>query len=100
MSFYKVHSAGIDIQVIVQPRSAMNKIVGLVEDRLKLKLKAPPVDGAANKMCMHFLSKMLHVPKTNIEILSGQTSRKKNIRITGNPDDILQFLKKIQKDIQ
>ncbi|MBW1752297.1 MAG: DUF167 domain-containing protein, partial [Deltaproteobacteria bacterium] len=46
------NSDGITFKVYIQPRSSKNMIAGLHGDALKIKLKAPPVDGAANKMCI------------------------------------------------
>jgi hypothetical protein len=95
MNFIKSRDDCLDVFVLVQPRASVNKIVGVIDNRLKIKLKAPPVDGAANKMCIQFLAKSLHVPKSHIEILSGQSSRQKNIRIAGNPDTTLQQIKRL-----
>jgi hypothetical protein len=95
MNFIKSRNDCLDVFVLVQPRASVNKIVGVIDNRLKIKLKAPPVDGAANKMCIQFLAKSLHVPKSHIEILSGQSSRQKNIRIAGNPDTTLQQIKRL-----
>ncbi len=73
------HSRGITFKVYVQPRSSVNKIVGVHVDVLKIKLTAPPVGGAANKMCIKFLSKRMGVPKSSLEILSGHTGRTKRL---------------------
>ena len=54
-------------------------IVGLQGDSLKLKVTAPPVDGAANKMCVKFLAKRLLVSPSSLEIISGHASRTKKI---------------------
>ena len=72
---------GIIFKVYVQPRSSKNMIAGLYGDALKIKLKAPPVDGAANKMCIQYLAKCLKVPKSSLEIISGQSSRTKRLRL-------------------
>jgi uncharacterized protein YggU (UPF0235/DUF167 family) len=48
-------------------------------DALKIKLTAPPVDDAANKMCVQYLAKCLKIPKSSIEIISGHTSRTKRL---------------------
>ena len=81
---------GPKFSIYLQPRSTRNQIVGLHGDTLKMKIKAPPVDGAANKMCISILAKALKVPKSAIEIVSGQTARTKRllIRTTGasNPE--------------
>jgi len=54
-------------------------IAGQHGDALKIKLTAPPVDDAANKMCVQYLAKWLKVPKSSIEIISGHTSRTKRL---------------------
>ena len=79
MLFIQENSRGIKFKVFIQPRSSKNVIVGLHGDALKIKLKAPPVDGAANKMCIQYLAKCLKVPKSSLEIISGHTSRSKLI---------------------
>ncbi|RJP90938.1 MAG: YggU family protein [Desulfobacteraceae bacterium] len=77
---------GVVFKIHVQPKASKNVIVGLHDNALKIRLTAPPVDGAANKMCVHFLSKELGVPKSAIEIVAGQTSRTKHICISFPPD--------------
>jgi uncharacterized protein (TIGR00251 family) len=79
MSFIQKHSRGVIIKVFVQPRASKNAIVGCHGDALKITLTSPPIDGAANKMCVQFLAKCLQLPKSSIEILSGHTSRTKRI---------------------
>lgn len=58
---------------------------GMVEQgwALKIRLAAPPVDGKANKVLCEFLAKTLGVTKKSVEILSGDTSRLKRIKIEG-----------------
>ena len=70
---------GVAFKVLVQPRSSKNMITGLHGDALKIKLTAPPVDNAANKMCLKFLAKSLGISRTSIEIIAGHTSRHKQI---------------------
>ena len=70
---------GIRFKAFIQPRSSKNEIVGLHGDALKIRLTAPPVDNAANKMCIKFLAKTLGIPKSSIDIASGHTSRTKQI---------------------
>jgi uncharacterized protein (TIGR00251 family) len=78
---------GIAFHIYVQPRSSKNGIVGLHGDALKIKLTAPPVGGAANRMCLAYLSKRLGLSKSSLEILSGHRGRIKRIllRYTGKP---------------
>ncbi len=83
MAFYlKKHADGISFKIRVQPRSRKNMVVGVLDDALKIKLTAPPVDGAANALCVKFLAKQLNVPKSSLSIVSGETGRIKIIRLT------------------
>ncbi len=54
-------------------------LAGLHDDALKVKLTAPPVNNAANRMSIKFLAKALGVPKSSLEIVSGHTSRNKQV---------------------
>ncbi len=81
MSFIEESSRGLIATVFVQPRSSKNKIEGRHGDALKIRLKAPPVGGAANKMCIGFLARSIGVPKSTIEILSGHAGRTKRVLI-------------------
>lgn len=72
---------GIVFKVFVQPRSSKNAIAGLYGDALKIKLTAPPVEGAANKMCIQYLAKCLKVSKSSLEIVSGQSNRNKMVLV-------------------
>lgn len=75
----KRHKNGFLISVYVQPRAAKNTIAGIHGQALKIRLTAPPVDGAANKMCLQFLAKQLNVPRSALQIESGHSSRTKTV---------------------
>ena len=79
MLFIQENTHGVKFRVFVQPRSSKNTISGLHGDALKIRITAPPVDNAANKMCIQFLAKSLQVSKSSIEIISGHTSRTKMV---------------------
>ena len=68
------------LKVKVVPRSSINKIVGMEGDALKVKVKASPVEGLANKDLVVLLSKRLKIAKKSVEIISGHTSRLKLVR--------------------
>ena len=70
-----------DVRVI--PRSARSEIVGELDGAVKVKLSSPPVDGAANAELIKLFAKKLGVSKSAIEIVSGETSRTKRLRVTG-----------------
>jgi uncharacterized protein (TIGR00251 family) len=65
----------------VQPRSSKAGLEGVREGRLCVRLNAPPVDGAANKALIKLLSDAFGVPKSQIELLAGQTGREKRVAI-------------------
>ncbi len=69
--------------VRVLPRSSKTEIVGEFQDALKVKLKSPPVDGAANKELIKLFSTKFGVAKSEVEIVSGEASRTKRLRIHG-----------------
>jgi uncharacterized protein len=62
------------------PRSA---IVGWLGDALKVKVHAPPVEGRANTALCEFLADVLELPRRNVSVVRGDTSRQKFVRITG-----------------
>lgn len=73
----------VTLSVRIQPRASKNEIVPMENGGLKIRLTAPPVDGAANEALVKFLSDTLSITKSQIEIVSGHSSRNKIIRIEG-----------------
>ena len=71
------------LKIKVEPRSSKSAIVGPYGDALKVKLTSPPVEGKANKELIDLLSKELKIPKKDIEIISGQSSKNKIVKIAG-----------------
>ncbi len=75
--------AGATFAVKIHPRARKNAITGELGDAFKLSLTAPPVEGRANEACIEFLANLLKVPRSSVTIASGQTSRRKVIRVGG-----------------
>src|SRR2546427_6803361 len=73
----------VTISIRVQPRASRTAVVGWSGDTLNIRLMAPPVEGAANTACLKFLADLLDLPRAHLEILQGQHSRHKVIRISG-----------------
>ena len=67
----------------VLPKSSKSEVVGEHGGALKIKIKSPPVDGTANAELIVTLAKFFDVPKNAVEILKGQTSKTKQIKIRG-----------------
>ena len=70
-----------DVQVV--PRASRERLGPVHGDRLKVQLTAPPVDGAANDALVALLARALGRPRGDIEIVRGETSRKKTVRVEG-----------------
>jgi uncharacterized protein len=68
--------------VRVIPRSSRSEIIGKYDGTLKVKLNSPPVDGEANKELIVLLAKFFHVSKSDVEIIGGQTSKLKQVKIS------------------
>ena len=82
-------SGGVRFSVHVQPRASTTEIAGIHGAALKVRLHAPPVDGAANEELIGFLAKQLNVPKRSVRIVSGQSSRGKLLEIEGvSPESV------------
>lgn len=74
---------GLFLRVRVQPGASANAIDGMRDGALKIRISAPPVEGAANKAVIDYLSGILNVRKSALEIASGQSSRAKRLKIDG-----------------
>ena len=73
----------VRFSVRVQPRASRDEVSGVYGDALKIRLAAPPVDGAANDALVNFLSTLFAVPRRAVRILAGESSRSKLIEIDG-----------------
>lgn len=73
----------IVIEVLVSPKAKKNKIVGLHDGCLKIRIAATPTDGKANTELIKFLAKSLGIPSYWIKISSGHTSKRKTLDISG-----------------
>lgn len=89
------------IKVYIQPNSKKSGYAGLHDGMPKLKITAPPVDGAANSEIIKIFAKLLNIPKSDITISSGQASRIKilDINTDKSHEEITALLEKFQRSI-
>lgn len=76
-------TGGAAFAVHVIPRARKNEISGRHGEAVKVRLTAPPVEGAANKALVKFLAECLDVPESRIEIISGKAARDKLVCVLG-----------------
>lgn len=67
----------------MQPRASKTSVVGMHDGALKIRLAAPPVDGAANAALVEFIADRLDIAKSHVRVVSGQASRRKVVEIDG-----------------
>lgn len=89
---FKETTDGLIITFRIIPNSSKNDII-IENGFVKVKITAPPVENKANKALLEFLSKKFKIPKTNIQILKGLTSKDKTILIKTNDKAKIEYIK-------
>lgn len=78
---------GVVVSFFVQPKASRSEIVGEhgegEQTRLKVRIAAPPVEGAANEELLRFLKKKTGIPNSRIHLIRGETSRAKDVLFEG-----------------
>lgn len=76
-------AGGVRLRLHIQPRASRTELAGRHGDALKLRLAAPPVDGAANEALVEFLAGLLRVPRSAVTLIAGGQARRKLVEVTG-----------------
>ena len=71
------------INVYVQPRASKTAVVGMHDGAVKIRLAAPPVDGAANAALVEFVAQQVGIARSRVRITAGLTSRRKTVEVDG-----------------
>lgn len=81
------------LRVRVTPKASRNEVIGVAEGALRLRIHAPPVDGAANDETRDYLAKLLGRPRSSVSLERGASNRDKVFRIEGlAPADLASLL--------
>lgn len=88
----EVRGATIRVSVHVQPRASRSEVAGVHGAALKVRLLAPPVDGAANAALVSFLAAELDVSRRAVRIVTGASSRAKTVEIEGTTEAAVRAL--------
>ena len=95
MTWYREHSGGVTFSVRVVPRASRSEMAGLYDGVLRIRIAAPPVDGAANRELIKFLSKQLKVPQAAVTLVTGNNSKHKTVSIANPSPTTLDQLSKL-----
>ena len=82
-AWYKRGDGEVTLALRVQPRASRDEISGLYGDRLKVRITAPPVDGAANEQLCRFIARVFAVPAARVTLIAGASGRDKVVSIRG-----------------
>jgi len=74
---------GVTLLVAASPRASRTEIAGVAEGRLRIRVAAPPVGGAANEELVRFLARALGVPKSAVAVTAGTAGRRKTVLVRG-----------------
>lgn len=81
--------AGVRLTLHIQPRGSRNAIEGIQGDALKVRLTAPPVEGAANEALIRYLAQRLGVSRSAVRLTGGATSRRKTVAVAGMSEALI-----------
>jgi len=87
----------LSFQVHVVPRASRSEIVGEYDGAVRVRIAAPPVEGAANEELVRLLARKLGVSRSAITITGGHTAKLKQLSVSGAPQDALAVLRGKQK---
>lgn len=83
MPAIRSESDGVTIDILVQPRASRAKIGPMHDDRIKISVTAPPVEGAANQAVVELIARRLKRPRRAVVVIRGESSRRKTVRVSG-----------------
>jgi uncharacterized protein (TIGR00251 family) len=76
-------AGGVRLAQQVTPNAKKSQVIGPLEDVLKVRLQAQPIEGKANEALVRFLAELLALPRSRIRITHGQASKKKLVELMG-----------------
>lgn len=78
-----ITSVGVRVPVRAQPSASRSELAGEYDGALRIRLAAPPVEGAANDELIRFIAKRVGVPKSAVVVTAGESGRNKTLEISG-----------------
>ena len=96
--FFQPTSQGYILRLTVVPGAQRTQVVGLLGDRLKVRLAAPPEKGAANQELIAFLARRLNLPKSSLKLIGGAQSRTKVVTVSDPSSELEERLGSLVPD--
>jgi hypothetical protein len=97
----RVSDGAVDVHVRVVPRASRSRIAGVLGDRLKLQVCAPPVEGEANQEVLELVAKSAGLAPRQAALVSGSTGRSKTVRLQcDDPADVASRLEKLAAEFR
>lgn len=94
-SCLSIRGDGVLLQLSVMPNARRTEVDGLHDGALRVRLAAPPIDGRANEALVAWLAKALGVPKRDVELLRGESGRRKQVAIAVSFDAAARWLDEV-----
>lgn len=82
VSWYRWQGQSLLLYCHLQPGASRNEVAGTHGDRLKIRIKAPPVDGKANKALLRYMAELFAVAPSAVAITAGSSSRQKTVSVS------------------
>jgi len=95
-NFYTVREGKILINLHVLPNAKKTEILGIYNNKLKIKISSPAIEGKANKEVIKFFSKYFKISKSSIKIIKGEKSKEKIIEINDKNEEIIKKIKEVE----
>lgn len=93
LQYLRATKDGLILEIVVAPRAKRSKFVGFHGGYPKIALAAPPIEGRANEELVSFLKELLGIPGRDIELIRGDTSKRKAVLLRGiSTEKVLQVL--------
>ncbi|RJF93697.1 DUF167 domain-containing protein [Sphingomonas cavernae] len=97
MAVWRADAKGITVSVRVTPRASRDAVLEPKGGWLPVRLRAPPVEGAANGALVRFLASALDLPRRDVMIRSGEAARLKHVRLEGDPERLAEALERLYR---
>ena len=88
-------SAACILDLSVAPNAKKTEVAGLHDGALRIRLAAPPVDGQANAALLKWLAQELDIAQRQVELIRGQSSRRKQVRVSTDPQQVANWLQRM-----